>query len=186
VTFSLVSAQIKKAQPEIPAKPEFTSELRELSFLVGSFATDIKVHKTPLTKAGPGKGTVICQWVLDSTFLLFNFDEISPAGRFRGHGYLTFDKPEKKYRMWWFNNQGEGLGLLGDFVRDTLILQGESQSKDKIVGFKFLWHKQGEKLVMRVMGDFGEGLKPVLERTSQPLEIGEIKTNAKKQKLEIK
>ena len=182
----LLWAEEKNTPPEIPAKPKFTPELRELSFLVGSFATDITIKETPISKPGPGKGTIISQWGLDSTFLLLNVDEISLQGRYRWHGYLTYDKLEKKYRMWWFNNWGEASDYRGEFVRDTLVLEGEMQTPEKIMKLKFLWHKQGEKVVLRVMADFGEGYKPLSERIAKRLKRGEIDTDVKKSAEETK
>ncbi|HKZ21950.1 MAG TPA: hypothetical protein VJ165_01980, partial [candidate division Zixibacteria bacterium] len=41
---NLLLADEKKSEPEMPPKPKFTSELRELSFLVGNFASDITIH----------------------------------------------------------------------------------------------------------------------------------------------
>ncbi|EQB62694.1 MAG: hypothetical protein RBG1_1C00001G0273 [candidate division Zixibacteria bacterium RBG-1] len=172
-------ADEKKSEPQMPPKPKFTSELRELSFLVGNFASDITIHDSPLSKPGPGKGTLISQWGLDSTFLLFNVDEIGPEGRYRGHGYLTYDKLEKKYRMWWFNNCGEASEYEGGFVRDTLVLEGEMQTPEKIMKLKLLWHKQGDKVVLRVMADLGEGYKPLSERIAKRLKIGKINTEVK-------
>jgi len=183
---NLLLADEKKSEPEMPPKPKFTSELRELSFLVGNFASDITIHDSPLSKPGPGKGTLISQWGLDSTFLLLNVDEIGPAGRHRGHSYLTYDKLEKKYRMWWFNNWGEASDYRGEFVRDTLVLEGEMQTPEKIMKLKFLWHKQGEKVVLRVMADFGEGYKPLSERIAKRLKRGEIDTDVKKSAEETK
>jgi len=176
---NLLLADEKKSEPEMPPKPKFTSELRELSFLVGNFASDITIHDSPLSKPGPGKGTLISQWGLDSTFLLFNVDEIGPEGRYRGHGYLTYDKLEKKYRMWWFNNCGEASEYEGGFVRDTLVLEGEMQTPEKIMKLKLLWHKQGDKVVLRVMADLGEGYKPLSERIAKRLKIGKINTEVK-------
>ncbi|HKZ21900.1 MAG TPA: hypothetical protein VJ165_01715 [candidate division Zixibacteria bacterium] len=179
VMLNLLAADEKKSEPEMPPKPKFTSELRELSFLAGSFATDITIKETPISKPGPGKGTIISQWGLDSTFLLLNVDEISLQGRYRWHGYLTYDKLEKKYRMWWFNNWGEASEYEGGFVRDTLVLEGEMQTPEKIMKLKLLWHKQGENLVWRVTGDFGEGYKPLSERIAKRLKIGKINTEVK-------
>jgi hypothetical protein len=175
----LLLAEEKNTPPEMPQKPKFTPELKELSFLVGSFATDITIKETPLSKPGPGKGTLISQWGLDSTFLLFNMDEISPEGRYRGHGYMTYDKLEKKYRLWWFNNLGEGTEYKGDFVRDTLVLEGEIQTPAAIAKLKFLWHPQGENLVLRTMADLGKGYKPLAERMAKRLQMGRINTEVK-------
>ncbi len=175
-------AEEKSPQAEVSPKPRFTPELRELSFLVGSFMVDITLPESPLSKAGFGKGTLISQWGLDSTFLLLNVDEIGPAGRYRGHGYLTYDKMEKRYKLWWFNNWGEASDYQGDFVRDTLILEGEIQTPEKIMKMKLMWHQQGEKLIWRVMADLGEGYKLVSERMGKPLRIGKIETETKKQK----
>ena len=183
---NLLLADEKKSEPEMPPKPKFTAELRELSFLVGNFASDITIKETPISKPGPGKGTIISQWGLDSTFLLLNVDEISLQGRYRWHGYLTYDKLEKKYRMWWFNNWGEASDYRGEFVRDTLVLEGEMQTPEKIMKLKLLWHKQGEKVVLRVMADFGEGYKPLSERIAKRLKRGEIDTDVKKSAEETK
>lgn len=179
LTFDSRSAEEKKSEPEILPKPGFSAELRELSFLVGSFTTDISIKESPWSKPGPGKGTIISQWGLDSTFLLFNVDEISSEGRYRGHGYMTYDKLVKKYRLWWFNNLGEGSEYQGDFVRDTLVLEGEIQTPEKIAKLKFLWHSQGENLLWRTLADTGKGYKLLAERMAKRLKIGKINTEVK-------
>ncbi|MBI4547621.1 MAG: DUF1579 family protein [Ignavibacteriae bacterium] len=169
LTIVFSSSQEKKETSLSMRKPTFNPELARLSFLAGEFATEGKIHETPMMKGGSTQGKSKGYWSLDSLYLMIDEEnEMGAMGMFRGHSILTYDAREKKYRMWHYNNFGDTPYYEGDFTGDTLSMITEINSPEGSFKQKISWYLEGKKIYFQVMNYMEGGYTPVFEETATP------------------
>ncbi len=173
--FLLVSAarlwaqEQKPAGETMPPMPKFGPELAKLSFLAGNFRTENVAHPSPMSKGGPGKGRNMNRWELDSLFLLFNYEgEIAGLGRYKAKGMFTYDGTDRLYKCWWFDSFGSNALYQGNFIGDTLVLEGEIPLPQGTLKEKIMWHPEGKKFKFRMQQDWGQGFNLSMEETATP------------------
>ncbi len=171
LTICSTFAQEKQA-PEPPSmkRPEPGPERARLSFLVGKFATETHILPSPMMKEGAkGKGTSIITWGLDSMFLTVDEQSINAIlGNYKGHGMLGYDPQERKYILSMFNNFGDHPQYQGNFVGDTLVLTTKVLSPGGSFDQQLQWFRVGTLVRLRILNDFGQGLRPVIDQTGTP------------------
>lgn len=171
-SFFLLSAQEqKKEAPAGMPKPKVAPELVRLSFLAGEFTTDAKIHPNPVAPNGEAaRGTLKSKWALDSMFLMFEEAVDFPAfGKYRGMGLLTYDKTAKEYYLGMHNNFGDHPSYKGNFVGDTLILEGQIPFPGGAFTQQVMWLSEGSQVKLWVRNNLGKGWVPVIEQTYLPV-----------------
>ena len=167
---TMLWAQEQKA-PEGMTRPmpKFGPELAKLSFLAGNFSTENVAYPSPMSKGGSGKGRNMNRWELDSLFLVFNYEgEIAGLGSYKGKGLFSYDGKDSKYKCWWFDSFGSNVFYQGNFIGDTLVLEGEIPLPQGSLKEKIMWHPEGKKVKFRMVWDMGQGPMPVMEETATP------------------
>jgi len=171
LSYGSVYAQNEKPEPA-PArpKPKVAPELAKLSFLVGEFTTDTKIHPNPVAPEGEAAlGTLKTKWALDSMFLLLEEVIDFPLfGTYRGMGLLTYDRVGKQYYLGMHNNFGDHPSYKGNFVGDTLILEGQIPFEGGSFTQHVMWLWDGNNIKLWVRNNMGEGFVPVIEQTYLP------------------
>lgn len=171
LTFCSVYAQ-EKQTAETPSmkRPEPGPERARLSFLVGKFATETHILPSPMMKEGAkGKGTSIIEWGLDSMFLTLEEQSTNAIlGNYKGHGMLGYDPREKKYVLSMFNNFGDHPQYQGNFVGDTLVLATKVLSPGGSFDQQLQWFRDGSRVRLRILNDFGQGFRTVIDQTATP------------------
>lgn len=167
---AMLSAQEQKTlEGTTPPKPKFGPELARLSFLAGNFTTENMTYDTPMGKGGPGKGRNMNRWVLDSLYLMANYEgTMAGMGNYQGHGMFTYDGQSRQYKCWWFDNYGGHGEYTGNFVGDTLALESEISTPQGNLKERLMWHPEGKKVKFRMVWDMGQGPMPVMEETATP------------------
>ena len=171
LTFCSVSAQEKQTPaPPSMKRPEPGPERARLSFLVGNFTTETKMLPGPMMKKGAtGTGTSVISWGLDSMFLTVDEQSVNPVlGNYKGHGMLGYDPQEKQYVLSMFNNFGDLPQYRGSFVGDTLVLATKVSAPRGSFDQKLQWFRDGALVRLRILNDFGQGFRPVIDQTSTP------------------
>lgn len=166
----LAFAQEQK-QEQAPARqmPKFGPELAKLSFLAGNFSTENVAHPSPMSTGGSGKGRNMNRWELDSLFPVFNYEgEIAGLGSYKGKGMFTYDGRDGKYKCWWFDSFGSNALYQGNFIGDTLLLEGEIPLPQGTLKEKIMWHPEGKKFKFRMLQDWGQGFNLSMEETATP------------------
>jgi len=167
---TMLWAQEQKA-PEGMTRPmpKFGPELAKLSFLAGNFSTENVAYPSPMSKGGSGKGRNMNRWELDSLFLVFNYEgEIAGLGSYKGKGLFSYDGKDSKYKCWWFDSFGSNVFYQGNFIGDTLLLEGEIPLPQGVLKEKIMWHPEGKKFKFRMMQDWGQGFSLSMEETATP------------------
>jgi hypothetical protein len=151
-------------------RPKPGPERARLSFLVGNFTTETRILPSPMLKKGAtGTGTSVIAWELDSMFLTVDEQSINPVlGNYKGHGMLGYDLQEKQYVLSMFNNFGDHPQYRGSFVGDTLLLATKVPMPGRSFEQKLEWFRDGTVVRLRILNDFGQGLRPVIDQTSTP------------------
>ncbi len=174
ILFCLTNAQ-EQQQPEMtaPPMPKFGPELAKLSFLAGNFSTENVAYPSPMSTGGSGKGRNMNRWELDSLFLVCNYEgEIAGLGRYKGKGMFTYDGRDGKYKCWWFDSFGSNTLYQGNFIGDTLLLEGETPLPQGTLKEKIMWHPEGKKFKFWMLQDWGQGFNLSMEETATPSVTG--------------
>jgi hypothetical protein len=171
--FGTLFAQERKPEqaPAMP-KPAFGPELAKLSLLVGEFNTEMTIQLNPMApKGSTGKGHSKMKWALDSMYIAIEEASENPFfGNYKGMGFLTYDKTEKKYFLAMFNNFGDHPSYKGNFAGDTLVLEGEIPLPQGSFKQQVRWYPERKMVKLQVLNDIGQGFTPVIEQTYLPVE----------------
>jgi hypothetical protein len=149
-----------------------------LTFLVGSFATE--VHILPgrmMKKESVGKGTSEVSWVLDSMFLFVDERSVnSMLGAYKGYGLLGYDPHDRQYVLSMYNNFGDHPQYRGSFSGDTLVLSARIPAPGKAFDQQVRWYADGENVGLHVLNDTGEGFAPVMTQVARRVRHGSTQT----------
>ncbi|HUI66048.1 MAG TPA: DUF1579 family protein [Bacteroidota bacterium] len=167
-----VAQQKKSDQPAPMRRTGPSSEQAKLSFLVGTYATETKVHLGPTSsKDALGKGTSAIRWGLDSMVIFVEEQSVNPVlGNYKGFGILGYDRSASQYALSMYNNFGDHPQYRGAFSGDTLVLSCRVPSPGGAFDQKILWYKDGATLRLQVLNDMGTGFVPVVDQFSMPVE----------------
>jgi hypothetical protein len=92
----------------------------------------------------------------------------SLLGNYKGHGMLGYDLQEKQYVLSMFTNFGDHPQYRGSFVGDTLVLTTKVSAPRGSFDQKLQWFRDGNTVRLRILNDFGQGLKLVIDQTATP------------------
>jgi hypothetical protein len=145
------------------------SERARLNFLIGNFATETRIPKSPLAPNGAnGTGTSVITWSLDSMFMLIDEHSVNSLfGQYKGHGVLGYDEPTRQFVLSMFNNFGDHPSYKGSFVGDTLVLSTKVPMPGSSFDQKLEWYKEGDVVKLKVLNDRGKGFVLILEQTAR-------------------
>ncbi|HUN66913.1 MAG TPA: DUF1579 family protein [Bacteroidota bacterium] len=162
-----------QAAPGTPPRPHRTmaTERSKIAFLVGSYTTTAAIPPAPgIPKGGSGTGTCVISWALDSMFLSISEKSVnSVLGKYAGYGMLGFDPQREMFVLTMFNNFGDRPQYQGSMVSDTLVLTTSISAPKGTFQQKILWYRDGKKVRLQVLNDFGKGYVPALDETSTPV-----------------
>ncbi|HXX64990.1 MAG TPA: DUF1579 family protein [Bacteroidota bacterium] len=168
---STAVAQPKKSEQPAPMKRAGLSpEQAKLSFLVGTYSTETRVHLGPnASKDALGKGTSVIRWGLDSMVVFVEEKSVNRVlGNYEGFGVLEYDRNESRYVLSMYNNLGDHPQYRGTFSGDTLVLTCRVPSPGGAFDEKVVWYKDGATLRLQVLNDMGTGFVPIVDQSSRP------------------
>ena len=110
----------------MPAAPKVTPEHERLAAFAGEWEGDEVVGPSRFFESGPAKGFVSARIGLDGFYLIQDYRQ-ERAGKtiFRGHGLITFDQEDGRYKMFWHDSVGfvPESPAFGHWKGDALILR---------------------------------------------------------------
>ena len=169
--FSVLFAQEQKKEPTpTMPRPKIGPELVKLSFLAGDFTTETTLPANPAMPEGAkGTGWAKNDWSLDSMFLAIEENsENSLLGYYKGRGFLTFDRQEKKYVLSMFNNFGDHPVYKGQFAGDTLLLEMLVPMPGGSFTQRLFWYPEGKNVKLQIFNDMGKGPVLAIDQTYMP------------------
>jgi hypothetical protein len=113
----------------VPVAPKVAAEHERLAAFAGDWVGDEVVGTSPWFEAGPASGHVHARIGLGGFYLIQEYRQ-ERAGRtiFTGHGLITFDREDGRYKMFWHDSVGfvPESPAVGHWAGDTLTLRRAS------------------------------------------------------------
>jgi len=171
---SLVHGQNPPADQPAQAPPNARQgqpERMRVAFLVGAWEEEITY---PRREAGADKGHG--RWFARpdmGRYLMFRYEGSGPEGEYRALGILTRDPATQKYRLWWFDDDGNVGEYTGDFRdENTLVLEYRGQVDGRAFRERISYQRVGpgqvQTKIEQAYGD--EDYRVYLEATAKRIE----------------
>lgn len=110
----------------MPLAPQVAPEHERLAAFAGEWVGDEIVGSSRWFEAGPARGHVSARIGLDGFYLIQEYRQ-EREGRtiFSGHGLITFDTEDGRYKMFWHDSVGfvPESPAVGHWREDGLVLQ---------------------------------------------------------------
>jgi Protein of unknown function (DUF1579) len=118
--------------------PKPGPEMKELSYMVGTWATDEKFEPTPyMPSGGSATGTNTVRLGPGGFSVLMDQRSKSSMGPFTGHGVFSWDPNAKAYKFVWIDSMTPGIVTeTGHKEGDTFVYTGETMMMGKKVAIK--------------------------------------------------
>ena len=113
-------------------------EFEKLDVFIGTWKGDLDVHADTTEEIKKTTAEMTFQSTCDGFFLVADYVQKPPKGlpvTYKAHAAFTFDAEVRKYRMWWFDNEGK-------------IQDGHGIWKDNTIQFQFDLRWGGKKVKM--------------------------------------
>ena len=110
----------------MPVAPSVTAEHERLAAFAGEWAGDEVVGPSLWFEPGPARGFVSARIGLDGFYLIQDYrQERSGRTIFSGHGLITFDREDGRYKMFWHDSVGfvPESPAVGHWKDDSLVLR---------------------------------------------------------------
>jgi hypothetical protein len=135
-------------------------EMKRFEFMIGEWDLIYNIPESEMSPAAKGSGHGIMKRILDGRYVSFDYEASINNIRGKAHGIFAWDEKWEVYRYWWFENSGNYMSAVCDFVDEhrlrmhwdnTMLIQHfVKQSDDKML------------LEMGYSGKEGK-LEPILE-----------------------
>ena len=126
----------------MPLAPQVCPEHERLAAFAGEWEGEEVVGESRWFEAGPARGFVSARIALDGFYLIQDYrQERDGEVIFRGHGLITFDREDGRYKMFWHDSVGfvpespaVGHWTDGDLVLRHATLRGSARHTFRLDG----------------------------------------------------
>ena len=127
----------KVSVPPSMQAPKPAPEMKELTYLVGTWTTDEKFEATPFGPAGTATGTNTVRLGPGGFTVIMEQRSKGSLGVFSGHGVMTWDPVEKVYKTAWSDSMTPGVLITtGRKEGDKIVYTAEATMMGKKMAFK--------------------------------------------------
>jgi hypothetical protein len=136
--------------------------MRKFDFLIGKWFMKAEVPKSQFSDYATGEGKGEFKRVLNDRYVTFDYETSYPQGKASAHAVFVWDKKDKHYKYWWFEDSGEFNQAACDFIDEntlclnwynSLLVQTFQKDKNGNVTLEMRYPKDKDdyKVVLKVL-----------------------------------
>ncbi len=127
------------ALAQAPQKPVPGPDHKRLGYFVGKWKTEANVQQNPYMPAGKHTSSETCEWYEGGFAVLCQSEGVTPAGRMKGLGLLSYSPEEKVYTYYGIDSSGMTMATIakGTMENGTWTYTDEGKMGGKTVRSRY-------------------------------------------------